>query len=223
MPGIQGIVRASWAVRYWLGVGQRQTVERGDDLVFLCHGTPRSMAARLERQLRYLRRVFTIVPMAAFAASISQPAQAGRTRRAAIVFDDGLRTNVLVAYPMLRALGIPATFFVCPGLIEERRWLWTHEVRRRLEFAGRHTRRQLAAGLGAPAEVEAFVQWMKEMQFPRRARVETALRHATAGFVPSELEREAFDLARWDELRSPDRSEARTAGRLLLLSQWRRR
>ena len=170
MPGIQGIVRASWAVRYWLGVGQRQTVERGDDLVFLCHGTPRSMAARLERQLRYLR------------------------------------TNVLVAYPMLRALGIPATFFVCPGLIEERRWLWTHEVRRRLEFAGRHTRRQLAAGLGAPAEVEAFVQWMKEMQFPRRARVETALRHATAGFVPSELEREAFDLARWDELRSLDPS-----------------
>jgi peptidoglycan/xylan/chitin deacetylase (PgdA/CDA1 family) len=200
------MLRAPWAVGYWLGVGQRQTVEQGDDLVFLCHGTPRAMAARLERQLRYLRRVFTIVTLAAFAASISQPPAPGRPRRASIVFDDGLRSNVLVAYPMLRALGIPATFFVCPGLIEQRRWLWTHEARRRLEFAGRYLRQELAVDLGAPAEIESFVQWMKEMEFPHRMRVEAKLRYATAGFVPSDLDRDAFDLAGWDELRSLDTS-----------------
>src|SRR5512145_901888 len=206
MPSVRSMLRAPWAVGYWLGVGQRQTVEQGDDLVFLCHGTPRSMAARLERQLRYLRRVFTIVTLAAFAASISQPPTPGRPRRASIIFDDGLRSNVLVAYPMLRALGIPATFFVCPGLIEERRWLWTHEARRRLEFAGRHLRQELAVDLGAPAEIEAFVQWMKEIEFPHRTRVEAKLRYATAGFVPSDLDRDAFDLAGWDELRSLDTS-----------------
>ena len=206
MPSVRSMLRAPWAVGYWLGVGQRQTVEQGDDLVFLCHGTPRSMAARLERQLRYLRRVFTIVTLAALAASISQPPTPGRPRRASIIFDDGLRSNVLVAYPMLRALGIPATFFVCPGLIEERRWLWTHEARRRLEFAGRDLRQELAVDLGAPAEIEAFVQWMKEMKFPHRTRVEAKLRYATAGFVPSDLDRDAFDLAGWDELRSLDTS-----------------
>jgi len=26
---------------------------------------------------------------------------------------------------------LPAGLVVCPGLIEERRWLWTHEARRR--------------------------------------------------------------------------------------------
>lgn len=206
MPSVRSLLRAPRAVGYWLGVGQRRPVEDGEDIIFLCHGTPRPIAAGLERQLRYLRRVFTITPLAAFAASISAPRTPGRRRRAAIVFDDGLRSNVLVAYPMLRALGIPATFFVCPGLLEERRWLWTHEARRRLQFAGRHLRQELAVDLGAPAEVEAFVQWMKEIDFPQRTRVEARLRHATAAFVPSDLDREAFDLAEWDELRSLDPS-----------------
>lgn len=200
------MLQAPRAVGYWLGLGQRGAVEDGDDVIFLCHGTPRRMAARLERQLRYLRRVFTIVPLAAFAASIGAPRTPGRRRRAAITFDDGLRSNVHVAYPILRALGIPATFFVCPGLIEERRWLWTHESRRRLQFAGPHLREELAVELGAPAEVEAFVQWMKTIDFPQRTRVEASLKQATAAFTASEQDREAFDLADWDELRSLDPS-----------------
>jgi peptidoglycan/xylan/chitin deacetylase (PgdA/CDA1 family) len=198
------MLRAPRAVAYWAGVGQRRMADEGQDVIFLAHGTPRRMAGLLERQLRYLRRAFTIMPLAAFAASIGAPRKPGQGRRAAVIFDDGLRSNVAVAYPMLRALGIPATFFVCPGLIEERCWLWTHEARRRLQFAGRSLRQALAAELGAPAAVEPFVQWMKEIDFPRRVQVETRLRQATAGYAPSESDREAFDLADWGELRALD-------------------
>lgn len=201
---MRNLLRAPRAVGYWLGVGQTRALEKGEDIIFLCHGTPRRSAARLERQLRYVRRVFTLVPLAELAASIGAARLPGRRRRAAIVFDDGLRSNVRVAYPILRALGIPATFFVCPGLIEERRWLWTHEARRRLQFATPGLRGELAQELGAPAEVEAFVDWMKKLDFPRRARVEAMLKHAIAAFVPSEPDREAFDLAGWDELRQLD-------------------
>ena len=200
------MLRAPRAIGYWLGVGQKRMVEDGEDVIFLCHGTPRRAADQLERQLRYLRRAFTIVPLAAFAASIGAPRKPGAGRRAALIFDDGLRSNIVVAYPLLRALGIPATFFVCPGLIEERRWLWTHEARRRLQIAGRPLRQALAAELGAPAEVEPFVQWMKEIDLSRRMQVEARLRQATAGFAPSEADHEAFDLASWDELRSLDPS-----------------
>lgn len=193
MASLRSMLRAPRAVSYWLGVGQHRMVEHGDDMVFLCHGTPPATADRLARQLRYLRRAFRIVPLAAFAASIGAPRKPGRRRRAALIFDDGLRSNVTVAYPMLCALGVPAAFFVCPGLIEERRWLWTHEVRCRLQFAGR-----------APARIEAVVERMKKLDYRRRLRAEAALRRATAGFVPSEADREAFDLADWDELRSLD-------------------
>ena len=81
------------------------------------------------------------------------------------------------------------------------------------------------------AEVEEFVQWMKQLDFTRRTRVEAMLRHATAAFVASEADREAFDLAGWDELRLLDpsivtvgsHSMTHPAGRILLLPQWRRR
>jgi len=201
---VRKLVRAPPAVSYWLGVGQTRAFERGDDIIFLRHGTPRRSATLLERQLRYLRRVFTFVPLREFAASFGAPRVPGRRRRAAIVFDDGVRSNVRVAYPLLRALGIPATFFVCPGLIEERRWLWSHEARRRLQFAAPSLREELAREVGAPPEVEAFVHWMKQLDFRSRTRVEAMLKHATAAFVPSEPDREAFDLAGWDELRALD-------------------
>lgn len=197
-------VRAPQALGYWLGLGQTRAFERGADIIFLRHGTPRGTATLLERQLRYLRRVFTLVPLSEVAASIGAARSPGRRRRAAIVFDDGLRSNVRVAYPILRTLGIPATFFVCPGLIEERRWLWTHEARRRLQFAAPSLREELARELGAPVGPEAFVEWMKKLPFPRRTRVEATLRHATAAFAPSEADHEAFDLAGWDELRRLD-------------------
>jgi peptidoglycan/xylan/chitin deacetylase (PgdA/CDA1 family) len=185
-------------------VGQTRAFEQGDDMVFLSHGTPRHSATLLERQLRYLRRVFTFVTLREFAASIGSARFPGRRRRAAMVFDDGLCSNVRVAYPILRALGIPATFFVCPGLIEARRWLWSHEARRRLQFAAPSLRAELARELGAPPEIDAFIHWMKKLDFPHRTRVEAMLRHATAAFVPSEADREAFDLAGWDELRPLD-------------------
>jgi peptidoglycan/xylan/chitin deacetylase (PgdA/CDA1 family) len=205
MPSVRSMLRAPLAVAYWLGAGQGKTVEDGDDMIFLCHGTPRRVGAWLERQLRYLSRVFTMVPFARFAATVGGERPSGRRRQATVIFDDGLRNNIRVAYPILRALGVPATFFVCPGLIEERRWLWTHEARRRLQFAGPRLRHELAVELRAPgAEVEALVQWMKEMELAQRKRVEARLRDATAAFVPSDADREAFDLAGWDELRTLD-------------------
>jgi hypothetical protein len=148
------LLRAPPAVMYWLGVGQTRAMEQGENAILLCHGTPLRSAAALERQLRYLRRVFTLVPFAELAASTGAARAPARRRQAAIIFDDGLRSNVRVAYPMLRALGIPATFFVCPGLIEERRWLWTHEARRRLQFARAQLRHELTRQLGASADVQ---------------------------------------------------------------------
>lgn len=206
MPTVHAMLQAPLTIANWLGVGVRKAGEAGEDIIFLCHGTPRRMATELERQLRYLRRVFNIVPLEAFAASGTERKPSGQQRQAAIAFDDGLRSNVQVAYPILRALGIPATFFVCPGLIEERKWLWTHEARRRLRFAEAALREELAAELNAPSGVEAFVQWMKELELPDRKRAEARLREATAGFVPSASDHEACDLAEWHELRALDPS-----------------
>jgi len=203
MPTARAMLRAPIAVAYWLGARAKMG-DSGSDVVFRYHGTPRHLAPQLRLQLRYLRRVFDFVPLASIIASLGDNKRHGQPRRAAIIFDDGLRSNVEVAYPELRSLGIPATFFVCPGLINGRKWLWTHETRRRLDFAGPGLRGELAAELKAPADVEGFVQWMKDLELAQRLSVESRLQQATCWFTPKDADREAFDLAQWTELRSLD-------------------
>src|SRR5690348_7607555 len=125
------------------------------------HGTPRREAAALERQLRLVRLAFPIVPLDQLASG-SNAGGNGRAR-VALTFDDGLRSNVEVAYPILRKLGLSATFFVCPGLIERGAWLWNHEVRERLRTLTAPALAELAEYVGAPNELEPFVEWMKTL------------------------------------------------------------
>lgn len=162
--------------------------------VFMFHGTPRTEAAMLERQLLFLSSLFEVVPL----ERIGEPG--GRRRRVALTFDDGLRSNVTVAYPILRKLRIPATFYVCPELIDRRRWLWNHEMRARLATLEKAAFVALADHVGAPHEREAFIAWMKRLDLGSRRPVEQAVRRATRWFVGSLEQHEAYDLASWDEL-----------------------
>jgi peptidoglycan/xylan/chitin deacetylase (PgdA/CDA1 family) len=51
-----------------------------------------------------------------------------RGRAVAITFDDGYRDNFVHALPVLRRLGLPATFFVTAGLLDRPRLPWWDEV-----------------------------------------------------------------------------------------------
>jgi peptidoglycan/xylan/chitin deacetylase (PgdA/CDA1 family) len=77
----------------------------------------------LYEQLRLLKRVTTVVPLAEALADLA----AGRPlppRAVALTFDDGYRDNLTVAAPMLRLLDLPATCFVVPGLLSRTTTPW---------------------------------------------------------------------------------------------------
>jgi peptidoglycan/xylan/chitin deacetylase (PgdA/CDA1 family) len=193
------------ALALWAGVAATRSSEPPPDRILLLHGSPSCDAAMLERQLRYLKRRFQVVPLAEI---LDRRAAAPRclAPRVALTFDDGLRNNLSVAYPILQRLGLPATFFVCPGLIDEGRWLWTHEARQRLRYAGPERVASLARHLGAGGSVAAIIQHMKELSLGERVEAEEVLQDATPAWLPSAEERHAFDLATWDELRTLDPS-----------------
>ena len=119
------------------------------DRILMYHGTPPRDAAALERQLRLVRLAFPVVSLEKLTACGGN----GRAR-VALTFDDGLRSNVHVAYPILQKLGLTATFFVCPGLIERQEWLWNHEARQRLLSVQKETLAEIAAGIGRHYLVE---------------------------------------------------------------------
>ena len=200
MVTLRSLRSAPVAVANWLGIARDRDAPSARILLF--HGTPRREAAALERQLRWLKRRFSVVPLRSIVAAAANGGALGR--KVALTFDDGLRSNVEVAYPILHRLAIPATFFVCPGLVDRAGWLWTHEARRRLLRLEPRARRELAAEWNAPAEIEPLVDWMKTLALGERKRVESRLRAATPGFTPTTAEREEFDLADWQALRRLD-------------------
>jgi peptidoglycan/xylan/chitin deacetylase (PgdA/CDA1 family) len=201
MIRLSSLRSAPLALAYWLGAAGSN--EGPTARILLFHGTPRRGAAVLERQLRWLKRRFQIVPLRSLVAAAAK-ADGAIGRKVALTFDDGLRSNVGVAYPILHQLAIPATFFICPGLVDRGSWLWTHEARRRLARLDAAARRDIAQEWRAPGEIESFVEWMKTLDVAARQRVEARLREATPRFAPTPAEREDFDLASWQELRRLD-------------------
>ena len=188
------------ALADWAGLSGRD--ERPIARILLFHATLRRDAASLERELRWLKRRYRIVPLRSIIAAASNGGSLDS--KVALTFDDGLRSNVEVAYPLLHRLALPATFFVCPGLVDRGQWLWTHETRRRLSRLSVAARKELALEWQAPAESEEFVSWMETVDTPERKRVEARLREATPNFSPTPQERDRFDLADWKALRGLD-------------------
>jgi peptidoglycan/xylan/chitin deacetylase (PgdA/CDA1 family) len=100
-----------------------------------------------ERQLKLLRTLFQVVPLAE-AASREEP------ELSAITFDDGWADNHAHALPVLNRLGLPATLFVTTGLIGTSRLFWPERLAYLLADSARakiHT----AAFDGLDPQVEA--------------------------------------------------------------------
>ncbi len=71
-------------------------------------------AARFEQVMLWVKRWFSVVPLERIATFSSQPLP---PRPLAITFDDGYADNYTLAMPILRRLGLNATFFVAPGFL----------------------------------------------------------------------------------------------------------
>src|SRR5438105_4340561 len=87
--------------------------------------------SEFEECLALMSETFEVVSLAELVARLQEPAR--RTGwELALTFDDGLRSQVTLAYRVLERMAVPAVFFICPELIDTARWQWTHEFRSRL-------------------------------------------------------------------------------------------
>jgi len=150
--------------------------------------------------LTFLSKFFRIVPL----DQVWTHDEKGTDHRpkVALTFDDGLRNNLTHAYPLLREFNAPATFFVCPGLIDSGRWLWNHECHARLESMGeKKTKFMMDCGLESSG-IYPFLQELKYLSYAQRSVIENRLRYLTPDFVATAQQHEQYDLMTWDELRS---------------------
>jgi peptidoglycan/xylan/chitin deacetylase (PgdA/CDA1 family) len=155
-------------------------------------------------QLKYLKKHLSIIPLESMVEKVADENSLA-CNDIALTFDDGLRNHYTIVYPILNRLGVPATFFVCPGLIETRQWLWNHEARERLRLLACEERAVLCRELRAPgSDVEEIVAWMKTLASSPRRCAEEAIRGMTSDFKPTAEDQERYGMMTWEELSSMD-------------------
>jgi peptidoglycan/xylan/chitin deacetylase (PgdA/CDA1 family) len=178
---------------------------QGCGRILMYHGIALQGAQALAKQLRYLVRHFKVVSLETMLDRITN-GSFPPANEIVLTFDDGLRNNLTVVYPILRELQVPATMFVCPALVESGKWLWNHEMRCRLQTLATANLAELRMRLLSPGtSVDAIIEWMKTLRLQQRRMAEATVKQATASFQPTDAQREAFDIMDWDELRSLDR------------------
>ena len=79
------------------------------------------------RQIEFLSRHYRPVSLQQVVNAISDGAPLPE-QAALVTFDDGLRNNATVAWPILREMGVPAAIFLTVDFIGTERFLWVDEL-----------------------------------------------------------------------------------------------
>jgi peptidoglycan/xylan/chitin deacetylase (PgdA/CDA1 family) len=197
------------------GISTYKTLGRPAARVLMYHGVggPDCPADTFKSQMKYLKANFTVISLRE-ALTISGDAARNFRTEIVLTFDDGLRNNYATAYPILLRYELPATFFVCPGLIESQTWQWAHEMEQRLSACRLGNLKKICASLGIgewefkgdkDSDIaEKIVEHMKTMEHGRRIGVENRIRLMTQNFETAPHQHDLYDTMSWDELQSLD-------------------
>lgn len=132
-----------------------------------------------------------------------------------LTFDDGLRNNFIYAAPLLARYRAKATFFVVPGLIENRDWIWTHEALVRLQMTPADLLSRIdelrpwdavpGDAASRPEWARAVVDDLKRATEPERHRTIEALRRAAPLLLRQHGRDDCYDLMTWDDIHRLDK------------------
>lgn len=161
--------------------------------------------SEFERQLSLLKKCFDLVGLGEFLSRRASGTLSGY--EVVLTFDDGTQNHFSTVYPALKRHAAPATFFVCPMLVETGRWIWNLELRARLASMAPQERRELAAESGlATEQTNDLVEWAKSLAPRERVRFEENVRRYSSGWKPTSRQNDRCAPLTWSQLCSMDPS-----------------
>ena len=153
--------------------------------------------AAFQQQVVWLKRNFDVLTESELLDVLRRPTFRGRF--AAITFDDGYRDNYTLAYPVLRAHDVPATFFVCPGVLDSRRVGWWDLI----AYFIRHTKKPALTVRGTTRAIEAAGPHLLHMMKLRTASETEGLMgevSAACGVPMPDAAAQSEQFMTWDEV-----------------------
>ena len=199
------LANALHAASLWSGDALRRAKAVRSPRILMYHGIHNEDVGPelFSWQLAMLQNEFELVSLDDLLLRIARGTTSGYEM--VITFDDGLRNHATIAYSILLQYRVPATFFICPGLVESGRWIWNMESRVRLNLMSVDERRLLASQLGAPAfEIERMIAWAKQLQPEPRRHFETHIQTSTKQFAPSAELIDRYAPMTWEQVAKMD-------------------
>jgi len=184
------------------GYSARVVRNTNNAIIIMYHGIDDLFTAKqFEAHVKYFLKNFKIVSL----DEIVRFAQGGYSANKLLVsltFDDGLKNNFTNAYPILKKYNVPATFYVCPLLIDENNWLWNHETRQRLSLISDTDKLMLCRDFELPVnDIEAIICRLKHHStVDLRNRFLKTIREFTSNYIPNDDENSRYDIMTWDDL-----------------------
>lgn len=207
---VEGILRRAVAVparwvSHWSGLAlwQAHAIRRPRILMYHVIEDADVSPDQFAWHMRFLRRHFEPVGLPVLIDRIAAGTVTGR--EVAVTFDDGVQNHFNVAWPILRDIGVPATFFVCPGLTESGAWMWRTELRMRLSRLDPATLGAVAVAAGCPTrELEAVMQWTKGLAVDDRRAFQREVTRRTPEFSPPPRAIQDHAPLSWEQMRQMD-------------------
>jgi peptidoglycan/xylan/chitin deacetylase (PgdA/CDA1 family) len=163
-------------------------------------------------QMKFLRKHYVPVSIHDLIETIRNSAELPE-RSVLITFDDGLKNNYSVAYPLLQKMGIPATIFLTVDFIGSNDILWVDElyiiIREaasqglRLELKDRVAMNYFLSGRIWEA-YEVVVEYFKRAGFAKRTSEMNELRQMVQ--LDKHIKYDDFSMLDWDGVRTMHQS-----------------
>jgi len=157
-----------------------------------------------ESQMKWLKSNFQVLSESELLEVVANP-EFFEGHLAAVTFDDGYRDNYDLAFPVLSAHAVPAMFFVCPALIDERRLGWWDLIAylvKQSERASVSLRGEvIPLGEHKPAAIRKFTGWMKQLPAAETVNLPEKLAEACGVQFPDQsfCDRQ---LMTWEQIRA---------------------
>jgi peptidoglycan/xylan/chitin deacetylase (PgdA/CDA1 family) len=186
---------------FWLGHALRRAKAiRCARVLMYHHISPDGVSVeQFQAQLELLGDNFEIIPFGKLLDRLATGSLTGD--EVVITFDDGVRNNFHVAWPLLREQNVPATFFVCPGLIDSGKWIWRRELRARLDLLNSAELKRLAHAVACQVStVEDLMGWAKKLPYDMRREFQARVAARTQQFEPTSAQIDEFAPMTWTQL-----------------------
>lgn len=165
-------------------------------------------ASEFERQMLFIKENCKILSLDEI-VEIKNNNEDWPPNSVAVTFDDGFKNNYTIAAPILKKLNIPATFYICSGMIETNKMFWVDKIEDCINLSENteidilleeKTLFHLDTNIKKINAVKRIKEYCKRIDVNTKEKVLNSLENQT-GIKPKSSDAKNYQMMNWKDLK----------------------